>query len=80
MIDERGGALTGSGLDGGDHVGAVGRIGAALEARVAPMFLLGFGVDGETFVMSGPDAPRSSGTIVGSDVFANLHLMFEVGL
>ncbi|MFL5307183.1 MAG: hypothetical protein ACJ8F1_18350 [Polyangia bacterium] len=80
VIDERGGALTGRGLDASDHVGAVGRIGAALEARVAPMFLLGFGVDGETFVMSGPSAPASSGTIVGSDVFANLHLMFEVGL
>ncbi len=81
VIDERGGALTGTRLDGGDHVGAVGRIGAALEARVAPMFLLGFGIDGETFVMSEPSGPRSSsGALVGSDVFANLHLLFEVGL
>lgn len=80
VIDERGGALTGRGLDGSDHVGAVGRIGAAVEARVAPMFLVGLGVDGETFVMSGPSAPGSSGAIVGSDVFANLHLLFEIGL
>ncbi len=80
VIDERGGALTGRGLDASDHVGAVGRIGAAVEARLAPMLLLGLGLDGETFVMSGPPAPRSSGAIVGSDVFANLHLMFEVGL
>ncbi|MES1207244.1 MAG: hypothetical protein ABUS79_15005 [Pseudomonadota bacterium] len=86
VIDERGGALTGGrGLDASDHVGAVGRVGAALEARVAPMFLVGLGVDGETFVMSGPSTPGlatpgSSGSVVGSDVFANLHLMFEVGL
>lgn len=88
VIDERGGALTGrsqNGSTGGldqwsDHVGAVGRIGAALEARLAPMFLVGLGVDGETYVLSGSSAPGSSGAIVGSDVFANLHLMFEVGL
>ncbi|HVV17466.1 MAG TPA: hypothetical protein VHH90_09710 [Polyangia bacterium] len=80
VIDERGGALTGARLDASDHVGAVGRIGAALEARLAPMFLLGLGIDGETFIMSGPSTPRSSDAIVGSDVFANLHLMFEVGL
>src|SRR5436305_3337 len=75
VIDERGGALTGRTLDLSDHVGAVGRIGAAVGARLAPMFLLGLGVDGETFVLAGPSRPGSSGAIVGSDVFANLHLM-----
>jgi len=80
VIDERGGALTGRTLDLSDHVGAVGRIGAALEARLAPMLLLGMGIDGETFVFSGPSLPGHTGAVVGSDVFANLHLMFEIGL
>jgi hypothetical protein len=80
VIDERGGALTGGGLEISDHVGAVGRIGGAVEARLAPMFLLGLGIDGETFILAGSSARGSSGAIVGSDVFANLHLMFEIGL
>lgn len=80
VIDERGGALTGSSRDYSSRVGAVGRIGAAVEARLAPMLLLGMGVDGETFVLSGPALPNTSGAVVGSDVFANLHLMFEIGL
>jgi hypothetical protein len=80
VIDETGGALTGPNIDNSSRAGAVGRIGAALEARLAPMVLLGMGVDGETFVLSGPSLPGRSGAVVGSDVFANLHLMFEIGL
>lgn len=79
VITERGGALIGDNLDLGTHVGAVGRIGAAIEARVAPAVLVGLGIDGETFVLSGPARP-GAGAYVGSDVFANLHLMFELGI
>ena len=80
VISETGGALTGNSLDLGTHTGAVGRIGAALEAQVAPAFLVGFGIDGETFVFPGPSRPGDSGVYAGSDVFANLHLMFELGI
>jgi len=81
VIDEEGGALTGR-LDGmPDRRGAVGRVGAAVEGRLARLLLLGVGVDGETFAlpaMSGPfgSAPSTTGT----DVFANLHLLFELGV
>jgi hypothetical protein len=80
VITESGGALTGSSLDLGTHTGGVGRIGAALEATIAPAFLIGLGIDGETFVFSGPSHPGNDGLYTGSDVFANLHLMFELGI
>jgi hypothetical protein len=79
IIDERGGALTGTALDLTDHRGAVGRIGLAVEGRVAPMFLVGGGVDGETYVLTGFSQPGGGTTRTGSDVFVNLHLMFELG-
>jgi hypothetical protein len=80
VISESGGAVTGNSLDLGTHTGGVGRIGAALEAQIAPAFLFGLGVDGETFVFAGPSGPGSDGLYTGSDIFANLHLTFELGI
>jgi hypothetical protein len=81
VIDEQGGALS-LRLDGmPDRHGAVGRVGAALEGRVARLLLVGFGIDGETFelpAMTG--AFGSAPSTVGTDVFANLHVMFELGV
>jgi hypothetical protein len=79
IIDERGGALTGTALDLSDHRGAVGRIGLAVEGRVAPMFLVGGGIDGETYVLTGFPSVGGSTTRTGSDIFVNLHMMFELG-
>jgi hypothetical protein len=81
VIDEQGGALTGRLPGMPDRSGAVGRVGAALEGRVARLLLVGLGVDGETFelpAMVGPFGSASS--TVGTDIFANLHLMFEIGV
>jgi hypothetical protein len=80
VITETGGALTGNSLDLGTHTGGVGRIGAALEAQIAPAFLIGLGIDGESFVLPGPSRPGEDGLYTGSDIFANLHLMFELGI
>jgi len=81
VISERGGALTGNGFEVGTRTGGVGRIGAALEAQVAPAVLLGLGIDAETFILAGPSTgPRDDGLYTGSDVFANLHVMFELGI
>lgn len=80
IISEHGGALTGNSLDLGTHTGVVGRLGAALETQVAPTLLLGLGIDGETFILDAPTGPRDSGPYTGSDVFANLHIMFELGI
>ncbi|HEY7373453.1 MAG TPA: hypothetical protein VIF57_14935 [Polyangia bacterium] len=81
VVEEQGGALTERLVGMPDRRGPVGRVGAALEGRVAPMLLVGFGVDAETFelpAMSG--AFGSMPSTVGSDIFANLHLMFELGV
>jgi len=81
VIDEQGGALTGHMPGMPSREGAVGRVGAALEGRVARMLLVGLGVDGETFelpAMTG--AFGAAPSTVGSDVFANLHVMFELGV
>lgn len=80
LIRESGGALSGDSLGLGTNTGAVGRIGAALETRVAPACLIGLGIDGETFVLSGPSRPGNDGLYTGSDVFGNLHVMFELGI
>jgi hypothetical protein len=77
VLEERGGALTGPTLGIADRRGPVGRVGAAVEAKLAPMFYAGAGIDAETFRLPAvPGAP----SVIGSDVFLNLHLMFEVGL
>lgn len=80
VIDEEGGALTGRLPGTPSRRGVVGRVGAAIEGRVAPMLLIGFGIDGERFALPGPSGSFSSGTTTGSSVFAKLHLMFELGV
>jgi hypothetical protein len=81
VIEEEGGALTGRAVGSPDRRGAVARIGAAVEGRVAPLLLVGVGVDGETFALpatGGPFGP--TGAITGSGVFAKLHVLFELGV
>jgi hypothetical protein len=75
-IREHGGALTGP-LGAPDRTGGVVRVGAAFEAAVSPVLFLGFGVDGESYLL--PSNGFGSATR-GSDVFASLHLTFELGI
>jgi hypothetical protein len=80
VISESGGALTPYSLVYGRLSGGVGRIGAALETQVGPAVLVGLGIDGETFILNGPSRPGDDGIHTGSDVFMNLHVMFELGI
>jgi hypothetical protein len=80
VIDEQGGALTGRLPGTPDRRGGVARAGVALESRLMPVLLAGFSLDGETFALAEPDAFGTSGTVEGSDVFASLHLTFELGI
>jgi hypothetical protein len=75
-IREQGGALTGP-LGAPDRTGGVLRLGAAVETAVAPVLFLGFGVDGESYLM--PSNGAGSATR-GSDIFASLRLTFELGI
>jgi hypothetical protein len=75
LLQERGGALTGLQLAAPERVGPVARAGAALEGKLAPMFYLGGGIDGEAFLL-----PAGAGSVLGTDVFLNLHIMFELGV
>jgi hypothetical protein len=81
VIEEQGGALTGRIAGMPERTGSVGRIGAAFEGRVSPLFLVGIGVDGERFSLPAATGPFGSASpIVGTDIFANLHLLFELGV
>ena len=81
VIEEEGGALTGRAIGAADRRGAVARIGAAVEGRIAPLLFAGFGIDGETFALPATGGPYgTTGAITGSDVFAKLHLLFELGI
>jgi hypothetical protein len=80
MIEEEGGALTGRTAAAPDRRGAVGRIGAAVEGRVAPLLLVGVGIDGERFVLPATGGPYGIGAVTGSNVFAKLHVLFELGV
>jgi hypothetical protein len=80
VIEEEGGALTGRLPGTPERRGVVGRVGAAIEGRVAPLFLVGFGIDGERFAFPESTAGFVSGATSGSSVFAKLHLMFELGI
>ena len=77
VLEEQGGALTGMQLLTPERRGPVGRVGVAVEGKLAPMFYVGGGIDAETFRL-----PAVAGTpsVVGSDVFLNLHVMFELGV
>jgi hypothetical protein len=77
LLEEQGGALTGMQLLSPERRGPVGRAGVAVEGKLAPMFFLGAGIDGEAFRLP---AVVGSGSVVGTDVFLNLHLMFELGV
>jgi hypothetical protein len=82
VLDEEGGAVTGHLVGTPDRRGAVGRIGGAVETKLSSDFLLGLGLDGETFSLpnAGVTATTGSRNVIGSDVFANLHLTFELGV
>ena len=81
VINEQGGALTGHLPGSPARSGAVGRLGAAVETKIAPLFFVGLGLDGERFAIS--EAGTSlvdPGVIVGSSIFARLHILFELGV
>lgn len=85
LLEEDGGALTGRAPGLPERRGAVGRVGGAIEARLSSLFLLGLGLDGETFVLpassgSFSTSTANTGAVTGTDVFANLHLTFELGI
>jgi hypothetical protein len=74
-IHEEGGALTGP-FGAPSRTGVVGRVGAAVEARMSPLLYLGFGIDGERYRF-----PSSSiAPTYGSDILATLRLTFELGI
>ena|SRR5579872_1992599 len=79
---EQGGALTDRLPGVPDRRGVVARAGASLEGKVATALWLGAGLDAEAFSV----APSTSGifsgsnTVHGTDVFASLRLLFELGI
>jgi hypothetical protein len=75
-IHEERGALTGP-AGAPSRTGGVARLGAAIEGAINPVLFLGFGFDGETYSLPATvlGAPER-----GSDVFATLHLTFELGV
>jgi hypothetical protein len=82
VLQEEGGALTGVQLGLGDRRGVVARAGIEVEKRLVPKkFLAGLGIDGEAFSLHNPGAsPFGSSRTQGTDVFASLHIKFELGL
>jgi hypothetical protein len=84
VLEEDGGAVTGRTPGMPERSGPVGRVGGAIEARLSSLFLLGLGVDGETFALpaggSLSTSTANTGVVTGTDVFANLHLTFELGI
>ena len=81
LLAERGGALTGN-LDGApSRDGVAARAGVALEKQLATMVYGGLAVDGEVFSLAPTTmATQVVGRTSGSDIFASLHLKFEIGL
>jgi len=77
VVGEQGGALTGMRLFTPERYGPVARAGVAVEGKLAPAFWLGAGIDGEAFRLP---AVAGADSLVGTDVFLNLHLMFELGV
>ena len=85
-IREEHGALMGTAVSPESRVGGVARAGAGIDARLDPLFYLGFMIDAETFVFPGSETVAVGATSVpssyqqGADVFAALKLTFELGL
>ena len=85
-IREEHGALMGTAMAPPTRTGGVARAGIGLDARLDPLFYLGFMVDAETFLFPGSETVAVGGTRVassyqqGADVFAALKLTFELGL
>lgn len=89
LIGEYGGALVGP-VAAANRIGVVGRVGVDLEKRLSEALLLGFGVTAESFTLDNSDnvagidmgggGLQRHGWIRGSDIFASLHLKFEVGI
>ena len=61
VLDEEGGAVTGHLAGTPDRRGAVGRIGGAVETKLSSDFLLGLGLDGETFSLPSEGVAAPSG-------------------
>jgi hypothetical protein len=77
LISDEDGALDNAIMPTGmTRTGAVGRAGVALEGSVAPMLVLGLGLDGEYYVVRAEDDQVST----GSDVFGSAYLRFTFGI
>jgi hypothetical protein len=86
-IREENGALMGTATASTPtRTGGVARAGAGLDARLDPLFYLGFMVDAETYAFPGSETIAVGTTNVpssynrGADVFAALKLTFELGI
>jgi hypothetical protein len=85
-IREEHGALMGDAYAPPSRTGAVARAGGGLDARLDPLFYLGFMVDAETFLFPESGTVAVGATNVptsyrrGADVFASLRLTFELGI
>lgn len=85
-IREEHGALMGEAYAPPSRTGAVARAGLGIDARLDPLFYLGFMIDGETFVFPGSQTVAVGNTTVpstytqGADLFAALRLTFELGI
>jgi hypothetical protein len=85
-IREEHGALMGTAVSPPSRIGGVARAGAGIDARLDPLFYLGFMIDAETFVFAGSETIPIGMTNVpssyqqGADVFGGLKLTFELGI
>jgi hypothetical protein len=82
-IHEEHGALMGAADEPTSRTGGVARAGIGFDARLDPMFYLGFMVDAETFIFPGTTVtvdPTPPSYQRGADVFAALKLTFELGI
>jgi hypothetical protein len=85
-IREEHGALMGETMETPSRTGGVARAGAGFDARLDPLFYLGFMVDAETYAFPGAETVTVGTTNIsssysrGADVFAALKLTFELGI
>ena len=78
---ERGGALTERIPTSLERTGGVARAGASLEAKLATALWGGIGLDGEAFTLGNTAGEAfGSNAVRGTDLFASLRLLFEVGI